>query len=423
METLPYRDLRVLDVTDVWAGPMAATFLGDLGAHVIRVESYPRPSILRPIVGIPGAPGFIDNDPLKAPSWERSVRYYTANRNKRGIAVDLKDGRGRAIVERLVRDADVFLESYASGVIEKLGLGWKALRALNPGVIMVSMSGWGSGGPYHGYRTMGSGIDASTGHPYLRGYADTDVSATVQAYQSDAAAASAALFAVGVALWRRRRTGLGTWVDLSQAEVLMAHMPAPFLAASFGLPPAPPLENGHPFHAPYGCYPCAGNDRWIQICVRDQNEWRALCSVLDAALLADERFQTPVARRQHRQKLDEQVRERTAIWTNTELMEALQRAGVAAGAVYRNEQIAQDRQLNARTFFQTRDHPIAGPRVYPGYAWRFDGGDIPLARTTNTLGEHNEEVLRELGYTDAAVAALYHDQVIGNTFAPAVGSE
>src|SRR5579883_1552665 len=112
MTALPYTGLRVVDFTDVWAGPMAATFLADLGADVVRVESYPRPSILRPIVTAPGMTGFIDNDPLKQPTWERSIRYYTANRNKRGIALNIKDPRGTAVLERLSARADVFLESY-----------------------------------------------------------------------------------------------------------------------------------------------------------------------------------------------------------------------------------------------------------------------------------------------------------------------
>lgn len=417
MPELPYRGLRVVDFTDVWAGPMAGSLLGDLGADVVRIESYPRPSILRPIATVAGMTGFVDDDPLAQPTWERSVRYYTANRNKRAVALNIKDPRGNAVLQQLCARADVFLESYASGVVAKLGFGWETVRALNPRTIMISLSAWGHGGPYHGYRAMGSGIDGSVGHPYLRGYADTDVGATVQAYPSDAAAAVTALFASGVALWQRRRTGLGCWVDLAQAEVLLAHMPGPLLELGLGAPPAGALENRHPVFAPYGTFRCAGSDDWIQICVRTQEEWLGLCDVLAPDLATDERFATPLLRLQQRGELEALLAAATAQRRAIELMDALQAHGVPAGAVYRNEQVAQDRQLAARGFLRIRDHPIAGRRLFPTYAWRLGETPEPEFRPANTLGEHNDELLRELGYADETIRTLYDDGVIATTYA------
>ncbi len=419
MATLPYQGLRVIDFTDVWAGPIAASFLGDLGADVVHVESYPRPGILRPIATVPGMSGFVDDDPLAQPTWERAVRYYVSNRNKRGIALNIKEPRGVEVLRRLAQRADIFLESYASGVLTKLGFGWEVLSQLNPKLILISMSAWGHGGPYHGYRAMGSGIDATVGHPYLRGYADSDVSATVQAYQSDAAAAATALFAAGVALWQRRRTGKGAWVDIAQAETLLAHMPGPFLEMALGAPLTGALENRHPLFAPYGCYRCAGEDSWIQVCVRTQEEWLAAAPVLDQALLAEPRFATPVSRLRHRAELDAAVGAATVLRGNVELMEALQGAGVPAGAVYTNEQVAADRQLRQRGFLRTRDHPVAGLRLFPGYAWRFDDGTEPEFRPANTLGEHNDEVLRELGYDATEIASLNEGGVVASSFAAA----
>lgn len=410
-----YQGLRVVDLTDVWAGPMAATFLADLGADVIRVESFPRPGILRPVEAAPGMPGFIDNDPTAPPVWERQVRNYTPNRNKRGIALNLKEPAGREVLDRLLRDADVFLESFASGVVEKLGFGWKRLTELNPRLIMVSLSAWGHGGPFHGFRSMGSGIDSTTGHVHVRRYRDTDPMQTPQAYQSDAAAASAAFFAVGVALRQRKRTGTGSWIDMAQAEVLMAQMPTPFLEAQFGVS-SEPLENRHPAHVPFNCYPCAGEDAWIQVCVESQEQWRSLCHVLAGDLDADPEFETPMARRKHRARLDVEIAALTVQHDHRDLMRALQEAGVPAGAVYRNEELLEDEQLLARGFFQEWEHPIAGRRTYPGQAWRIDHIYGTTLRPTNLLGEHNAEVLAELGYGRAQIDDMTRRGVVGNTF-------
>lgn len=416
MKFTPYKGLRVVDLTDVWAGPMAASFLGDLGADVIRVESSSRPAILRPTASTPTMKGFLDDDPSAQPLWERSIRNYTPNRDKRGIALDLKEPAGREILDRLIARADVLLESYASGVVEKLGFGWERISNLNPRLIMISMSGWGDGGPYHGYRTMGSGIDATTGHVHLRGYRDTDVTRTVQAYQSDAAAASAALFAVGVSLRQRKRTGRGSWVDMAQAEVLMAHMPTPFLAEAYGLAEATPLENQHPVHVPFNCYPCQGEDRWIQICVQSQEQWLALCEVLAPSLRDDPRFGSPEARLANRGAVDLAVADLTRGRDSLELQNELQSTGVPAGAVYNQAQVANDRHLNARGFFERRPHSIAGERVYPGFSWRVDGEYDRAERSSNLLGEHNREVLLELGYSPAETDQLSASRVIGDSF-------
>lgn len=423
MSFKPYASLTVVDLTEVWAGPMAASFFGDLGANVIRVESASRPGILRPVMSTPTMKGFIDDDPLAQPLWERSIRNYTPNRNKRGIAVDLKNVAGREVLDRLLSEADVLLESYASGVVEKLGFGWERLSAMNPRLIMVSMSGWGHGGPYHGYRTMGSGIDATTGHVHIRGYRDTDVTQTVQAYQSDAAAAAAALFSVGVALRQRKRTGHGSWIDLAQAEVLMAQMPTPFLAEAYGLPEPQSLENQHPVHVPYNCYRCAGEDRWIQICCRSQDEWASLCAVLGGGLAEDARFATPESRLDHRNEVDAAVTALTSTWDSIELQTALQEAGCAAGAVYFQQQVESDTQLKARGFFQRYDHPVAGERLYPGLAWRINGEYDRVERPANLIGEHNREVLAELGYSDTEIDDLYATRAIGDSYQHLVNTE
>src|SRR6266851_9380170 len=140
---LPLRGVRVVDLSEVWAGPMAASYLADWGAEVIRVESYPRSETLRPVVPTPGGLGFADNDPLHPLPWERHARRFIANHSKQGIALNLRDPRGSAIVQRLIAIADVLLENYSSGTIARLGLPYETVRELNPRIIMASISGWG----------------------------------------------------------------------------------------------------------------------------------------------------------------------------------------------------------------------------------------------------------------------------------------
>ena len=192
------KGLRVVELCEVWAGPMAGSLLGDLGADVIKVESFPRNSMTRPLATVQPWPG-------EGPAFERSPIHHISNRNKRNIALNLRSEGGIEAMRRLLREADVFFEGYSAGTVEGLGFGWEVAHELNPNLIYLSLPGWGAKGPYQGYVTLGSGLDAAAGHTIVRGYPDRPVEDTQPIYHSDATGALAIVFAAVTALQQRER--------------------------------------------------------------------------------------------------------------------------------------------------------------------------------------------------------------------------
>src|SRR5688572_27284956 len=156
--------LRVVELAEVWAGPMAGSLFGDLGADVVKVESYPRNSQTRTLVEAPGR-----TTTAEGPPYERSAIHHLANRNKRNIALNLREERSVEPFRRLVARADLVFESYSAGTLKGMGWGWDVIHGINPRAVMISAPGWGDRGPYQGYVTLGSGLDASSGHTSVRG--------------------------------------------------------------------------------------------------------------------------------------------------------------------------------------------------------------------------------------------------------------
>ena len=214
----PLEGITVIDMTEVWAGPMGTSLLGDLGARVIKVESYPRSSMTR-LVGTPATRGYTDNDPHAPRPWDRQAIHNMANRNKYGITLDLSQPKGLQTLKELMKITDVFVEGYSSGTMDRLGVSYAAVKKVRPDIIMVSMPGWGVEGPYKGYVTLGAGLDAFSGHHALRGYPDTDPSSTQLVQHSDSVGAVTLAFGVLTALLQRSRSGDGRWIDMSQLSL------------------------------------------------------------------------------------------------------------------------------------------------------------------------------------------------------------
>ncbi|MGD9891329.1 MAG: CaiB/BaiF CoA transferase family protein [Dehalococcoidia bacterium] len=410
--------VRVIDMTEVWAGPMATSYLADWGAEVIRVESFPRWETLRPVVPAPGGLGFSHNDPMRPRTWERHARRFIANHSKRGMALNLRDSRGRESLLGLLSIADVVIENYASETMSRLGLGYDTIRAVNPAIVMVSVSGWGGGGPYAGYTAMGSGVDATTGHAVLRGYAGEDPTNTNQGYQSDAMAPLAAVTAVAAALHERRRSGCGRHIEISEAEVLLTALSRHLLDAALNDRPGEQIENEHPWAAPQGCYPCKGEDRWITITIETDIQWASLCNVVGPVNLAESQtFHTCRGRWEHREVLNVYLSTWTKEWDAHELMETLQAHGVPAAVVSDEWDVMNDPHLRAREFWVEKDHPYVERRIYPRTPWRLHECIPAPYRPANTLGEDNHWVLQTLlGMSNADVRRLELDGVIGTTY-------
>ena len=405
----PLNGVRVIDLTRVWAGPLATRILADLGADVIKVEAPTGRGAATPAAGVGRALGGSGDRP-----WNQQGSFNKLSRNKRSLAIDLKSAEGRELFLRLVAESDVVIENFSARAMERLGLGYERLRAANESIIYVGMPGFGRSGPYRDYVALGPSIEPMTGLASLMGYGDGTPRVTSKAVP-DAIGGTHGAAAVVSALQRRARTGTGCAVDLSQHEASVELLGEYFVDYQLtGRTPAV-VGNGHAEWSPHGTYPCAGEDHWIVIAARDEAEWRALSALAARGWTEDQRFATAKVRREHTEAIDEAIGGWTRGFAAVELMSRLQAAGVPAGAVLSAPEMLADPHLRARGFFVTLDQPDVGEIVYPGTPVQFDGRRRSDWVPAPTLGQHNAEVLGGLlGLTDGEIDALHESGVLAN---------
>ena len=427
MARLPLEGLRVLEITVVWAGPYCGSFLADLGAEVIRVESTktfvplsrgaaPHPS-QEVIDNLPlysgGVPGGI---PGERP-FNRSPMFNSHARNKRSVTVNLLDPGGREIFDRLVAISDVLVENNPTETMEKLGISYESLKAVKDDIIMLRMPAYGSTGPYRDFRAHGVHIEGVVGHTMLRGYEDTDPSYNTTVLMSDAAAGAQGAFAVLAALHHRKRTGQGQLVELGQAENVFPFLGEYYLDYLMNGRTHGPTGNRHP-SALQNCYPCAGENRWVVITVYDNHQWRALCEIINAPdLAADPQLSDPAARHARQDEIDQRI----AAWTRTQTpdsaMRALQQRGIPAGAVMNQADAFADPHIQSREFFQEAYQEDCGTHLYPGPLYKMSATPLGIRRGPVMFGQDNEYVYRELlGYSAEEYAALEAAGHIGTDY-------
>lgn len=418
----PLEGYRILDITEVWAGPMGTAALGDLGAEVIRLESYPRASMTRPVqlaMANPQQRASIPGD--SARPWDFSTTYHLPNRNKLGIALNVMHARGRPLFERLVAMSDILVIGYSAGTVARMDMEYETLVKLRPNLIMVSMPGWGERGPYQGYATLGSGLDAFSGHFYLRGYPDSDPTTTPPGvFHSDATGALALGFALLTALHYRERTGKGQYIDLSQAEVLLTHMARPILDWSMNRRVLAPVGNADPAAVPHGAFPCKDEGTWVAVAARTDAHWAALAQEMgDPEWARAAELRGLLGRLANRRAIEEGVSDWTRTLTPTEVAGRLNAAGVPAGVVYDTPGLMDDPQLTARRFFIESEHPPAPTYKRADVMWRLSETPSTTRIPTNNLGEHNREVFGGmLGLSDSEIAELMREEVIGDEYRP-----
>jgi len=431
MSKLPLEGIRVVTVTVVWAGPFAASLLADWGAEVIRVESLHHFTILTrgaPMIRPPKelvqlkkywVTAYPDWDPGEKP-WNRFPVFQAHGRNKLSCTMDLRKPKGLELFKRLVAKCDIVIENNPPETMEKLGITYNALKEVKPDLIMVSMPGYGCTGPYRNFRALGANLDEATGHTWLRHYRDMDPSSASLILFSDATAGAHAAFAVLAALRYRKRTGKGQFIDLAQAETLIPYLADPIMDYTMNHRVQNALGNRHPTMAPHGCYRCRGEDRWVAIAVNSQEEWQALCGIMEQPdLEKDERFADSSSRLRHQDALDKIIEEWTSQFDHTEVMHRLQAAGVAAGAVLDDRDAYNDPHLQAREFFQDLTHPDVGTHSYPGLMWKASKTPNRIRTPPVRLGEHNEYVYKEiLGISDEEYEQLVQEKHIGTEPVP-----
>ena len=442
MSSLPLAGLRVLEITVVWAGPYCGSFLADLGAEVIRVESTktfvpltrgaaPHPS-QAVIDNLPlysgGVPGRIPG----ARPFNRSPMFNSHARNKRSITVNLLEPGGREVFDRLVAISDVLIENNPTETMDKLGISYQSLRAVKEDIIMLRMPAYGSSGPYRNHRAHGVHIEGVVGHTMLRGYPDTDPSYNTTVLMSDAAAGAQGAFAALAALRHRKRTGQGQLVELGQAENVFPYLGEYYMDWTMNGRTHGTLGNRHP-RALQGCYPCApassssgsapdAADRWVAITVYDNEQWQGLCALMGAADLAsDPALDDGAVRRARQDEIDGRIAEWTATQTPAAAMQALQQRGIPAGAVLNQADAFADPHIRSRQFFAPAYQEDCGTHLYPGIPYRMSGAPLGIRWGPAMLGQDNEYVYRELlGYSAEEYAGLVAAGHIGTDYAPGV---
>ena len=397
--------LRVVDISMGWAGPLTGMLLADFGAEVIKVESTRRLDWWRG--------SMISPDP-DVRLYEMSANHNGVNRNKHGVTLDLRDPRGIAHLKELLAIADVMVENFAPRVMENFGLTYDVVRAINPSLVMISMPGFGSTGPWRDYVGFGNTIESLSGVAGLTGHADGPPVLQSNAYGDPVSGIGGAI-GVLMALVHRRRTGEGQHIEMAHQELVVQHTAQSLIDYVMNGRVQERRGNRHPWMAPHGVFPCDGEDNWIAIAVESDQEWQALWEALShPEVAADARFEDALSRWHHQDELDGIISDSTAQWEKAELAERLQRAGVAADAVNSAKEVLEDRQVKAQNSFVWIDRKYVGNHLYPSVTAHLSDTPGVIHKAAPCLGEDNAFVLGEvLGLTQEKMNALSKDGVIG----------
>ncbi|MBW2141266.1 MAG: CoA transferase [Deltaproteobacteria bacterium] len=409
------KGIRILDLTRVWSGPLAGRILADLGAEVIQVSgrvTVPRADYPPEVAKILAV--FPDNEPGERP-WNRTSANNDFHRNKLGITLELNTPEGVELFKRFVKISDVVLENYSPRVMPNFGLDYPSLSQINPAIILCSMPGYGSTGPYRDWVSYGTNLDPASGLASLMGYPGEEAHMSGNAYPDPIAALHAA-GAILTALFHQRRTGKGQFIDLSQAESATSLIGEAVLGYTLNGKIPPRLGNRHPSQAPHGCYKCEGEDKWVAIAVSTDEEWAALCHVMESPeLIDDQRFADSAGRCENQDAIDERIEAWTSQRPHHEAMRLLQEAGVPAGAVLDAAELFANEHLSERDFFWEIDHPEVGLRKYVALPMKFSKTPVQKKKPAPCLGEHNEYVFSEiLGLSKDEIAELEQKGIIGD---------
>ncbi len=394
---LPLSGLRVADFSWVGVGPISGRYLADHGATVVRVESASRADALR------SAGPFKD----EKPGWNRSHYYGEFNTSKKSLALDLRHPDSSGVAEDLLRWADVYLESFTPGTVDRLGLGYERARELNPSIVMVSTCLMGQTGPIAAMAGYGYHAAAVAGFYELTGWPDRAPVGPWQAY-TDTIAPRLLTATLLAALDHRRRTGEGQHIDVGQMEAALQLLAPELIECQVSGTCPRRIGNRSRFAAPQGVYPCAGDDQWCAIAIDSDAQWRALRAALGEPDWArDPALDAVEARLARHDELDAALADWTRTRAAAQVMETLAAAGVPAGVVQRSSDLLRDPQLAQRGFHVELDHAEMGRIPYSGRQFRIDGQPGGPRGAAPTLGGDSYEVLHDLlGLDDERIAQL-----------------
>ncbi|SDO91050.1 Crotonobetainyl-CoA:carnitine CoA-transferase CaiB [Filomicrobium insigne] len=383
----PLQGCRVIELAHIMAGPVAGLMLADMGADVVKVEKAQGDDTRRFV------PPTINGE---------SAAFMMMNRNKRGIVLDLKSAQGLEVLRRLLRDADVVIENYRLGTMEKLGLGYEELRKLNPGLIYAEISGFGRTGPYAhrgGFDLIAQGM---SGLMSITGEGAGRPPVKVGAPVSDITAGILLAMGIAAAYSHKLKTGEGQKVDTSlfEAAITQTYWQSAITFATGSSPG--PMGSAHPMNAPYQAFETA--DGWINIGAANQTNWERLVHVLGAPELNDDpRFASNAERIVNREALEYVLSVILRTRSTAEWLEALETSGIPAGPVLSIDEMHNDPQTLARDMVPEVAHPVVGAVRTLGLPVKFSETPGGVQRAAPVLGQHTREVLLEAGYSQAEV--------------------
>ena len=386
----PLEGCRVIELAHIMAGPVCGLMLADMGADVIKVEKASGDDTRRSV------PPDIQGE---------SAAFMMMNRNKRGIVLDLKHPQGKSVLLRLIKDADVLIENYRKGTLERLGLGYETLRTHNPGLIYCEISGFGRTGPYAergGFDLIAQGM---SGLMSITGEGEGRPPVKVGAPVSDITAGILGAMGVAAAYARRLQTGKGQRVDTSlfEAAIVQTYWQSAITFAT-GVSPGP-MGSAHPLNAPYQAF--RTSDGWINIGAANQANWERLVKLIGVPeLLTDPRFATNDQRMANLRVLEDALNRVFMVETTAYWLDLLQAGGFPAGPVLSIAEMQQDPQTLAREMVVETTHPQAGQVATLGLPVKFHGTPGGVRCPAPLLGQHTREVLAELGYAATEIEAL-----------------
>lgn len=385
---LPLSGIKVIDLTRILSGPFATMTLADLGADVIKIET-PAGDDTRQ-----WGPPFIEGE---------SAYYLSVNRNKKSIVLNLKEEKGKEVFYKLVKDADVVVENFRPGTLKRLGADYDTLKEINPGIILASISGFGQTGPYAqkpGYDVLAQGmgglmsVTGEPGRPPVKaGFSIADIGTGMWA-----------IIGILAALRERDRSGKGQWIDVSLLDTIISWQ-AYFAGNYFATEEDPePLGGAHPNIVPYQVF--EASDGYFILAVGNDQLWQKCIDAINDDVLRDEKYATNPGRVKHREELVKLLNDKFKEKTVRDWVAIFEEVKIPVGPINKLSDILNDPHVKEREMVVEKDHPVIGQLKMLGIPVKLSRTPGEIKTVPPALGEHTDQVLKELGYSDADIVAL-----------------
>ncbi len=408
MQKLPLEGIRILEFCQMWAGPHATEWLSVMGAEVIKLETGNRIDYMRTV----GAPqGLAGTGP------DVGSAFATLNWGKKSITLNMSMAKAQEMAKNIIRKCDVVAENFGGGVLERWGLSYAQMKEIKPDIIYYAGSGYGRSGPHKERPAYAEIVDAFAGATSVNGYPGGEPNVVGVSPWTDGAQAMHGAYAILAALYYRKLTGQGQYIDAAMIEGSANFLGELVMSNIINGGEGELMGNRDAAMAPHGCYPCLNTrdeEEWIAIAVADQKEWLALCKLMENPQWTRQaRFADELSRWKNQDALDKHLAAWTKAFGSYELAAKLQQAGIAAAPSLSTKQATHDVHLNDRNFFVKTQHPVLGDVLLTGLPFRLSDSPRGNYRRAPLLGENNVDVFGELlGLSAAEIEQLSAGKVL-----------